>query len=107
MSKQVNFWILYGTELYVNEDDWEAEELDVRTEEKFLAAFTSKEKAEAYAEASKAPTYKEDVYWHNQNKGAQFVSHSLLAGSTGYVVYPLDTPHLVIDPELSLESAIY
>lgn len=92
-----NFWILFGTEEYIY--DHTKEGVDVRTDEKFLAVFTSREKAVEYAEVSKAATFT-DITWRSQNKGRQFKKESLLAGSTGYVVYPLDTPTLEIDPKL-------
>lgn len=93
-----NFWILFGTEEYIYDEPLEGD-LDIRTDEKFLAVFTSREKAVEYAEVSKAATFT-DITWRSQNKGRQFKKESLLAGSTGYVVYPLDTPTLEIDPKL-------
>jgi len=101
MSKTA-FWALFGTELYLYDEG--PEELDIRLDEKLLAIFSSREKAIEYAEASKYPGFRDSVTWRNQNKGKQFVKDSLLAGSTGYAIKPLEVPELSVDPKIGWRS---
>ena len=98
MSVSGNLWALFGTELYLY-DELE-DELDIRREVRLLALFTSREKAYEYADKSKTKTFREDIIWRNQNKGGQFVKESLLHGSTGFEVSPLEVPNLEVDPKL-------
>lgn len=97
MASKVNFWALFGTELYLH-DELE-DELDIRKEEKLLALFTSRENAYEYVERSKAKTYSDSITWRTQHKGRQFVANSLLHGSTGFEIKPLEVPYLEIDPK--------
>ena len=98
MSGSGNLWALFGTELYLyNELE---NELDIRQDEKLLALFTSRQKAYEYADKSKAKTYRESSSWRDQNKGSQFVEESLLHGSTGFEIRPLEVPNLEVDPKL-------
>ena len=98
MSSRGNLWALFGIELYLyNELE---NELDIRQDEKLLALFTSREKAYQYVDKSKAKTYREVCDWRDQNKGGQFVKESLLHGSTGYQIRPLEVPYLETDPKL-------
>jgi hypothetical protein len=103
MSKTA-FWALFGTELYLYDEG--PEELDIRLDEKLLAIFSSREKAIEYVEVSKTPGFREYVDWRNQSKGKQFVKDSLLAGSTGYIIKPLEVPKLTVDPETTWEQII-
>lgn len=98
MASKVNFWALFGTELYLH-DELE-DELDIRKEEKLLALFTSREKAYEYVEGSKTKTYRDDITWLKQQKGRQFVAKSLLHGSTGFEIRPLEVPYLETDPKV-------
>lgn len=93
-----NYWVLYGTEEYIYDE--REDELDIRKDEKVVALFTSREKAYAYVEAAKAPTYRDSITWRNQNKGGQFKKDSVLAGSTGYEIRPLEVPELEVDPKI-------
>lgn len=99
MSKPA-FWALFGTEEYVYDEGNDFCDAEVLTDEKLLAVFSSREKAITYAETSKAPSFRDDITWRDQNKGKQFVKESLLAGSTGYLIKPLEVPTLNIDPML-------
>jgi len=101
MSKTA-FWALFGTEKYLYNEG--PEELDIRTDEKLLAIFSRREKAVEYAEASKALGFRSNIHWMDQNKGMQFVRDSLLAGSTGYIIKPLEVPELTVDPETAWEQ---
>lgn len=102
MSKTA-FWALFGTETYLYDESEDA--LEIRTDEKLLAIFSSREKSIEYAEGSKAPSFRDSISWRNQNKGKQFVKESLLAGSTGYTIKPLEVPELTVDPEITWRSA--
>lgn len=105
MSKTA-FWALFGTEEYLFEELGEPmRQFDIRTDEKLLAIFSSREKAIEYAEGSKATSFRDSISWRNQNKGKQFVRDSLLAGSTGYIIKPLEVPELTVDPEITWRSA--
>lgn len=97
MASEINFWALFGTELYLHDE--REDELDIRTEEKLLAIFTSREEAYEYVDRSKAPTYRDGITWRTQQKGRQFVAKSLLHGSTGFVIKPLEVPYLEINPK--------
>lgn len=104
MSKTA-FWALFGTEEYIYNEGDDEQDADIRTDEKLLAIFSCREKAEEYAEVSKSPSFTNYASWRNQNKGEQFVKDSLLAGSTGYVVKPLEVPQLTVDPKITWRSA--
>lgn len=103
MSK-VAFWALFGTEEYVYDEGNDFCDAEVLTDEKLLAIFSSREKAIAYAEGSRASSFRDDISWRDQNKGRQFVKESLLAGSTGYVIKPLEVPELTVDPAITWKS---
>lgn len=96
------FWALFGTEQYLYDEG--VDELDIRTDEKLLAIFSSREKAIQYAEASKTPVYTDFITWMDQNKGKQFMRDSLLAGSTGYLIKPLEVPELTADPKITWKA---
>jgi len=104
MSKTA-LWALFGTEEYLYDEGNDTQDADIRTDEKLLAIFSRREKAVEYAEASKALSFRLNIHWMDQNKGKQFVGDSLLAGSTGYTIKPLEVPQLTVDPEITWRSA--